>query len=83
MNAENNAKSGFVRHLSLLLKKSVPEQFHTDIQILDRLVYKNRNQHRSGKHFQHALDVRRTAKKIIQLNISASVKAVLDSMGVP
>ncbi|KAI8844442.1 hypothetical protein BJ741DRAFT_588467 [Chytriomyces cf. hyalinus JEL632] len=83
MNPENNAKSGFVRHLSLLLKKSVPEQFHTDTQILDRLVYKNRNQHRSGKHFQHVLEVRRAAKKIIHLNVSAAAKAVLDSMGVP
>ncbi|KAI8612063.1 hypothetical protein BC830DRAFT_1171382 [Chytriomyces sp. MP71] len=80
--ATREATSQAVRHLSLLLKRSVPPQFVSEARVLDRLVYKNRNQHRSAKHFSHALKVRRIVKRLLGAHLHGAVKTLLASMNV-
>ncbi|XP_051133892.1 uncharacterized protein LOC127253372 [Andrographis paniculata] len=55
--------------------KSFTAQLHTECGILDRLVYKHKNQHRRCSYFQYVLKVRRD----LNLLKSTNMEEILDS----
>ncbi|XP_042058406.1 uncharacterized protein LOC121802777 isoform X2 [Salvia splendens] len=49
--------------------KSFTSQLHTECGILERLVYKHKNQHRRSSYFQYILKVRRDLQLLKSLNL--------------
>ncbi|KNC96398.1 uncharacterized protein SPPG_08297 [Spizellomyces punctatus DAOM BR117] len=64
---------GFRRALS-------PKEFWAEQSVLDRVRYKNSNQHQGSLHFRKLLEVRRLSRRFGEMELDKLIKDILDVM---
>lgn len=60
---------GAVRHLAAATKKLTKNEVWSDVALLERLHYKNKNQHRRGLYYQRLMELRRLLSKLKSLRV--------------